>query len=144
MFGSKKTEDTKGLSSPTNPNALNSLVKGTVIEGNVVAESDIRIDGTIKGILSCNAKVIIGPTGFIDGEIKCVNAIIEGKFEGTLRVSELLHVKETADVNGDIKTNKLMVQPGAIFNVACNMTENKPALASKSNGGENQTKKVVS
>ncbi len=143
MFGSKKTEDNKTLSSPNNPNALNSLVKGTVIEGNIVAESDIRIDGTIKGNLICNAKVIIGPTGYIEGEIKCVNAIIEGKFEGTLRVSELLHVKETADVNGDIKTNKLMVQPGALFNVACNMTENKSTVA-KSNGAESQVKKVAS
>lgn len=125
MFGSSKTkEDTKstlGSGTANNPNALNSLVKGTFIEGNVKAENDIRIDGTLKGDLQCKAKVIIGATGFIEGEVKCANAVIEGKFKGILLVSELLTVKENAEVTGDIRTNKLTVQSGAVFNVVCKM-----------------------
>ena len=55
MFGSKKPVETNSMSSPTgggNPMALNSLVKGTIVEGTVSSESDIRIDGNIKGTLS--------------------------------------------------------------------------------------------
>ncbi len=124
MFGNKKKEETKAVSKKTSAaptNALNSLVKGTLIEGEINSESDIRIDGTIKGSLICKAKVIIGPTGFIEGEVKCANAIIEGRMQGVLRVSELLNVRETADVSGEIYTNKLIVQSGAIFNVGCKM-----------------------
>ena len=126
MFGSKSKEDNNKSSSSvsgggSNPNALNSLVKGTIVEGTVSSESDLRVDGIIKGLLTCNSKVIIGPTGSVIGEIKCVNAIIEGHFEGKLRVSELLNVRETADVKGDILTNKLIVQSGASFNVICDM-----------------------
>lgn len=122
MFNSKKKKETSQTLAPSsNTHSLNTLVKGTVVEGTVKSESDIRVDGTIKGALSCKAKVIIGPTGAVDGDIKCENAVIEGRFDGNLQVADLLNVRETAQVSGDVKTNKLIVQSGAIFNVSCKM-----------------------
>ena len=125
MFGSKKKENnttSKGSMIPGGAShSLNTLVKGTLIEGTVKSESDIRIDGTIKGSLTCDAKVIIGPSGFVEGEIKCENAVIEGRFEGNLSVTDLLNVRETAYIQGDVRTNKLIVQSGAVFNVGCKM-----------------------
>lgn len=136
MFGSsnKKKEESKSVkktaSAPTN--ALNSLVQGTTLVGEIKSESDIRIDGTIKGTLDCKAKVIVGPTGYVEGEVRCKNAIIEGRMEGTIHVTELLNVRETADINGDIYTSKLIVQSGAIFNVGCKMgSQHSNALSSK-------------
>lgn len=113
--------------------SLNSLVQGAVVEGSVKSESDIRVDGTIKGNLICDAKVIIGPTGYVNGEIRCKNAVIEGKFEGSLHVSELLNVREDANIHGEVSTNKLIVQSGAIFNVSCNMGGG--SVKSKSSAG---------
>lgn len=124
MFGGnnkKENTNTKSSSTPTTSSGLNSLVKGTVVEGTVKSESDIRIDGTIKGKLICDAKVIIGPTGYVEGEIRCQNAVVEGKFEGTLEVSALLNVRESAVVSGEVSTEKLIVQSGATFNVTCSM-----------------------
>lgn len=126
MFGSKKNEATpasnnKSSAPSTTSNALNSLVKGTKVEGTVSSESDIRIDGTIIGTLICKSKVIIGPTGAIEGDVQCENAVIEGRFEGNLKVNQLLTVKDTAEVHGDVNTNKLLVQSGATFNVTCRM-----------------------
>ena len=126
--------------------SLNSLVQGTVVEGVIKSESDIRVDGTIKGKLFCNAKVIIGPTGFVDGEIKCKNAVIEGKFEGKLDVDELLNIKESANINGDVSTGKLVVQPGAIFNVTCNMgggAQHSSRIPKESSSNSKEQKKVV-
>lgn len=121
MFGNtKSTEDAKSSPAATS-NALNALVKGTVIEGSLRCDSDLRVDGTIKGQLNCQSKVIIGPTGMVEGEIRCQNAVIEGRFKGILHVSELLNVRETAEIDGEITTNKLLVQSGAKFNVACKM-----------------------
>jgi cytoskeletal protein CcmA (bactofilin family) len=136
MFGSKKnTEEAKNNGSkptlPSGDNALNSLVRGTVTEGNVIAENDIRVDGIIKGNLRCSARVIIGPSGFVDGEINCQNAMIEGKFNGVLRVTELLNVKETADITGDVTTGKLMISAGALFNVTCKMKPENAATPAR-------------
>ncbi len=121
MFGSNKsTEEPKAVTT-SSPNSLNTLVKGTTVEGTLRCESDLRVDGIIKGKLFCQAKVIIGPTGMVEGEIRCQNAVIEGRFKGNLQVGELLNVRETAEVDGEITTNKLLVQSGAKFNVACKM-----------------------
>ncbi len=136
MFGNsnKKNDEGKSVKKTASApaNALNSLVQGTTLVGEIKSESDIRIDGTIKGTLNCNAKVIVGPTGYVEGEVHCKNAIIEGRLEGTIHVAELLNVRETADINGDIYTNKLIVQSGAIFNVGCRMgTQHSSAHSSK-------------
>jgi len=122
MFGNTKNETkTNGVISTPSTTTSNSLVQGTNIEGTVQAEKDIRIDGTMKGTLICKGKLIIGPTGTIIGDVQCENAVIEGRFEGILAVGEVLHVKETAKIEGDITTQKLIVQPGSIFNVKCKM-----------------------
>ncbi|MEZ4954551.1 MAG: polymer-forming cytoskeletal protein [Saprospiraceae bacterium] len=118
MFGSNKPkkEESKNakVSSPSS-NALNSLVQGTFIEGKLKATNDIRIDGTIKGELFCDAKVIIGPSGVVEGTIKCQNAVIEGRFDGNLLVKELLNIRETANVTGEVSYGKLIVQSGAVI-----------------------------
>lgn len=144
MFGSSNTgkdanKPAKGNTAPTpSSNAFNTLVTGTSVEGTIKADSDIRVDGTIKGKLFCDAKVIIGPTGAIEGEIRCQNAVVEGKFEGVLTVSELLNVRETAQIKGDVTTGKLIVQSGAVFNVTCTMTGDKP-VSSLSQGNASKS-----
>lgn len=120
MFGTKK-EDKLNPSQSLNTSSVNTLVQGTKVEGNVSAESDIRIDGILEGNLVCKAKVIIGGTGQVFGDIQCQNAIIEGQFKGNLQVMEMLQVKEAARVTGDVKTDKLTVHSGAVFNVTCTM-----------------------
>jgi len=129
MFGTTKKKEasqvnalkTNGSRTNGGIGSINSLVKGTLVEGQVKSENDIRVDGEIQGNLICKAKVIIGPSGFVHGSITCQNAIVEGRFEGTMNVKDLLHVKERADIKGEVTTNKLIVQAGAQFNVTCKM-----------------------
>jgi cytoskeletal protein CcmA (bactofilin family) len=127
MFGSKDTKKEQPISqkksstSSSMSNSSNSLVAGTHLEGTVKAENDFRIDGSLKGNLHCKGKVIIGPSGTVDGEITCINALVEGNFNGILKAKELLSVKETAKITGEIIVDKLQVQSGAVFNVKCQM-----------------------
>lgn len=124
MFGSKKNENGKPMSngvSASPSNALNSLVQGTDITGKIKAANDFRIDGSLNGDLACEAKVIIGATGHVEGEITCENALIEGSFDGTLVVRDMLQVRSNAKVNGDISYGKLEVDSGAEINGTCNM-----------------------
>jgi len=124
MFGNTKNDQkakTNGLITSASSSSSNSLIQGTNIEGSIQADKDIRIDGSLRGNLTCKGKVIIGPTGFISGDVQCENAVIEGRFEGVLLVTDILHVKETAKVEGDVTTQKLVVQPGSVFNVKCKM-----------------------
>jgi cytoskeletal protein CcmA (bactofilin family) len=125
MFGSNDNKESRkaaaAVPSANGVQSNNSLVNGTRIEGSIFTESDIRIDGKVVGTINSKGKVIIGSTGQIDGNIQCKNAVIEGRFNGTLIVTELLQVKESAIVEGDVNTAKLLVHAGSTFNVTCKM-----------------------
>lgn len=122
MFNSKK--DNGEMSSNQRDSSslgMNSLGNNTSIQGDLTAKADIRLDGELIGNLKCAGKLILGPKGKIKGEISCENAVIEGKIDGILKVNDHLHVKETAQITGEISTKKLTVQSGAVFNVKCDM-----------------------
>lgn len=127
MFGKKSDQSSKesmSTRSSTADEGHNIVIQSTLIEGKVISEGDFRIDGTFKGTLHCKAKVIIGSNGVFEGDIYCENAVIEGSFEGDLKVNEVLYVRETANIKGDVVTGKLVVQSGSIFEVNCKMTDN--------------------
>jgi len=122
MFGNKKTPGSEStLSIGSNTSTINTLVEGTQVQGEITAQNDLRIDGNITGTIRCEGKLIIGISGRIDGTVNCQNAVIEGKFKGEMNVTEVLDVRETASVQGEIKTSKLLVQNGASFNGNCDM-----------------------
>lgn len=122
MFGNKKPNSPeKGHISTSSGSAINTLVEGTTIEGQVNTKNDLRVDGTINGTINCSGKLIIGPSGHVEGDVICANAVIEGKIHGNLKVNEVLDVRESATVTGEIKTSKLLVQNGATFTGNCDM-----------------------
>ncbi len=100
------------------PNHINS---DTVIEGTIKARGNLRIDGKLNGSLECQGRVVIGASGSVEGEIKCENAEIEGNIKANVVVSDLLSLKATAKVQGDIVTKKLAIEPGATFTGSCSM-----------------------
>ena len=100
---------------------INLIGAGTTIEGEIHATGDLRIDGTIIGSVSSKSKVVVGITGKIQGDVNCQNADISGAIKGKTIVSELLFLKSTAKLNGDIHTGKLVVEVGASFTGNCNM-----------------------
>lgn len=99
---------------------VNTLVEGTHIEGIIQSEGNFRIDGTLKGEVTIKGRLIIGPSGKIEGKVSCQNAEIEGMFNGKIQVSELLYLKATAKIYGDSSFNKLRVEEGAALECTCN------------------------
>lgn len=101
--------------------SINIIGIGTLITGDVVSNGDIRIDGGLTGNLHTKGKVVVGETGRIKGEIKCKNSDVAGEVEGKTYVSELLTLKSTAKIFGDITASKLAIEPGCKFTGYCNM-----------------------
>ena len=101
--------------------AINIIRKGTQISGDVTCTGDIRIDGVLNGTLISEGKVVVGESGVVDGEVTCKNADVSGKINAKIVVKELLQLKTTAKILGDINTNKLSIEPGANFTGTCNM-----------------------
>ncbi len=116
------------FSDKQNPRTMNELggqpnriEKNTKIKGDIVSEADFRIDGKLDGNVKTSGKVVIGKGGYIHGKVECVNADIEGNFNGELLVSDLLSLKASAVIEGTVSVTKLAVEPGATFNASCTM-----------------------
>ena len=101
--------------------AVNMIGAGTVITGDVYSKGDIRVDGTLKGSVITEGKVVLGRGGVIEGDIECSTADISGILKAKITVSQLLSLKTSAKLNGDITTNKLSIEPGAEFTGSCSM-----------------------
>jgi len=116
-----KSEKSMANYNNQSPERLNRIVEGTHIEGDIKSDSNIRIDGYLKGTITVKGRLVLGTTGKIDGNINCKNADLEGKLNGKIEVDELLSLKSTAKLQGEISTNKLSIEPGAIFSGNCKM-----------------------
>lgn len=110
-------------SNTNNSPTLNFLGSGTTIDGDIQSTGDFRIDGNLKGSINSRGKVVVGSSGRIDGDVVCQNADISGTIQAKLIVHELLILKASAIVHGDILTSKLAIEPGAKFTGTCNMGE---------------------
>ena len=104
------------------PDRLNVIVDGSKVIGDIITESNIRIDGEVVGNVSTSAKVVVGSSGVIKGNLTCSEGDLEGKIEGTLKVEGLLILRSGANIEGEITTNKLQVEEGAQFSGNCRMS----------------------
>jgi cytoskeletal protein CcmA (bactofilin family) len=107
------------------PDRLNRIVEGTEVRGNIRTESNIRIDGVLHGNLETHGRLVIGASGVIKGEIVCQDADVEGSIEGDIRISNLLALRSTAHVSGNITTGKIVIENGAEFDGNCKMSNGK-------------------
>ncbi len=101
--------------------AATAIANGTQVDGNLKVEGNIQIDGIVKGTITSKGKVIIGSNGIIEGDVLCQHAEISGKVKGKLKIADILFLKSSAKVDGDIQTGKLVMENGVQFNGNCSM-----------------------
>ena len=135
MFNTKKPTTTDMITEKPNGNGgggtgTTLISAGTTIKGDLSSNSDLRIDGTVIGNINSSAKIVIGSSGVVEGDIFGNNADIVGKTSGTVKVKELLQLRGECVVNGNIYAGKLQVEPSATFNGQCHMGANVVDMAS--------------
>lgn len=120
-------------------NSSNTIGKGTFLEGNVETYGNIRIEGKVNGNVKSKSKVALGPSSFVQGNVTAQNADLEGEVKGRIEVAELLVLKATAVIHGDVITGKLVVEPGAVFNGTCKMGASVKEIKIAENGAQTRT-----
>ncbi len=108
----------------------NTLAFGTKVVGDIHAENDFRLDGSVEGTIVCKGKIIVGPKGVMSGTMTCANADVLGVVKGKVIVSDTLSLKSTAKVEGEITTKTLSIEPNAIFTGTCDMTNGNKQIVS--------------
>jgi len=142
-----KKSDTMARNNENGGPSVNLIGTGTKIKGNINSEGDIRIDGTLIGKINSKGKVVVGSTGIVEGEIFCQNADISGTIKVKITVAEVLLLKPSAELSGDIITNRLAIESGATFSGTCSMGAIVKDMASiNSNKGidhDNENQEIV-
>lgn len=113
-MNSSKNQSTDGSS-------VNLIGNGTKIVGDITSAGDVRIDGHLIGNIVTTGKFVLGVSGVVEGNVTSVNGDLSGEVKGQVNVSEMLSLKNSAKINGDIITGKLAIEPGALFTGTCNM-----------------------
>lgn len=136
MFNTKNKTDMQQPAS--NGTGATLISAGTTLKGDISSSSDLRIDGTVIGNIKSSAKIIIGSTGVVEGDMSGNQADIVGKVSGNIRSKELLQLRGQSVVTGNLYAGKLQVEPSATFNGQCHMganvvemTNNEPQAAAK-------------
>ena len=118
MFNGKSKSE---FAAETGGNSTSLIGNGTTLKGDITSNGDLRIDGVLIGNVHSTAKVVIGANGVVEGDINGLQADIMSKVTGTIKVKELLQLKASGIVNGNIHAGKLQIEPAATFNGACHM-----------------------
>ena len=119
---------------------VNAIGQGSTIKGAIITEGDLRIDGTLTGSINTKGRLVLGETGLVEGEVICQNALIAGTLKAKIQVHELLSLKATANLVGDIITNKLAIEPGANFTGSCSMGASIKNIKSNDSNGKQENK----
>lgn len=139
LFGNTQSDDSSSsMASQTGTvqDQVNLVGEGTVFEGTVRAESDVRASGRVVGTLEVEGKTMIAEEGVVEGEIIATNADIAGQVDGEIHVEERLVLKSSARVDGTIETDRLVVEEGAQFTGECEMGTPVPDRAASPDGEE--------
>ncbi len=102
-------------------NTINAIAYGSQLKGDLITTGDVRIDGHLQGTIKTEGRLVVGEKGVVDGQAHCKNAIIAGELKASITTTDLLTLKSTSKLSGEIIANQLAIEPGAIFSGKCNM-----------------------
>jgi cytoskeletal protein CcmA (bactofilin family) len=107
------------------------LGKGTEFKGVLSFEGTIRVDGKIEGEVISKDTLIAGDGAFLQGEISVGTIISSGKIVGNVNASQQVHLLAPANIQGNIKTPKLIIEEGVTFDGKCEMAGEKKSAEQK-------------
>ena len=92
------------------------LGRSLVITGELTSDEDVAIDGQVHGRVSArDATVTVGEHGRVDADVRCARALVHGTFSGTISATERIHLHASAQVNGNLSANHVVIADGARF-----------------------------
>lgn len=112
-----KVSDTQQL----DVNSISRISEGTAVKGELSSLTDIRIDGSLEGKIYSSGRIVVGEKASIVGSIFCSDLDLWGKVNGDIYVQNLLSLKSSATVEGNLHVRKLQVEMGAELNGTCKM-----------------------
>ena len=109
---------TKKMNTSDSSESFDTLIgAATRIEGRMVVNKSIRLDGTIDGSIESSTDtqvtVAIGNTGLVHGDVRAHRVLVNGQVDGNIYARERCELHQTSKVKGDIHYGMLGIEHGA-------------------------------
>ncbi len=120
--------------------SINTIVgEGSVVEGHFEIADSIRVDGTFRGKITSSGSLIVSTQGEVDADlIQVKDAVIDGCVKGPLDASHSVRLGPSAEVDGNITTQVLIVQKGAVLRGTCTVAPNSVDIEKQEEEKEKQ------
>lgn len=102
------------------------------IQGDLVSEGDIKIDGVVTGKVKTTQNLFIGPTAKVEADVEAGSATVAGVIDGNVKTNGLMVILQTGRISGDIDCQQLAVEEGAYFSGSCKMGDRQNGRKPKS------------
>ena len=109
---------TKKMNASDSGESFDTLIgASTRIEGRMVVNKSIRLDGTIDGSIESSTDtqvtIAIGNTGLVHGDVRAHRVLVNGQVDGNIYARERCELHQTSKVKGDIHYGMLGIEHGA-------------------------------
>ena len=123
MFGRKRTEEpVPVVEKPVEPKApsfvpsrVTTIGKGVTLIGDFITSDTLEIKGTLKGDIVSESKIHIAEGGFLNGDAKASDVLVDGEIDGTLIISNVAEISDTGSLKGALDVKTLITNPGSHF-----------------------------
>lgn len=131
-------------SAPASAASASCITPGLTLKGEISGREDMWIGGNVDGTLRLDsARVVVGASGKVHGEMDAREIVIEGKVEGNLRAAERLEIAATGAVRGDAAAPRVALHEGAVFNGSMEVVRAGESPAIPQRGGATARTSVV-
>jgi len=100
---------------PTNNPAKNVLTADVEIKGNLKFTGEMAFEGKLDGEIQTDGVLTLGDSAVITGNITAQSVVVRGKVNGNINAKEKIEIKAKAELFGDIRATKLVVEEGVTF-----------------------------
>ena len=114
--------------SSTGTGNRNHLSSDVEIKGTLKFQNELVFDGKIEGEIQSNATLTIGKSDHVQGELKTKSVIIHGSVQGNIDAAERVELKATAQLIGDLRAGRIIIEDGATFVGKSEVSPNKSGL----------------
>ena len=113
--------------STTPSNSKNVLSADVEIKGNLKFAGELTFEGKLEGEIQTEGLLNLGDTAVVNGNINAQTVVVRGKVNGNVNAKEKIEIKAKAELFGDIRASKLVVEEGVTFVGRTEVNPNKVA-----------------
>ncbi len=104
--------------------------KSVIIKGELSGSEDLFLDGEVEGNIDLhNHNLVIGPNGRVRANVFAKDVTIHGTVDGSVTGVNKVELKKSALLNGDILTQRIVIEDGAFFKGSIDIRKGETATA---------------